>query len=804
MGISVGLLENAKYDIGFADASGNFIGLMLTRDPQTGIPNYKEWTDAAVAYQYSVGGVNYSSLEPMKEIQIGQSSFHQGYGAEFQESNLKYYTSTNLDARFKNQIICAPLATAATIPSVLSITDSGLEIWTDPNTLTNWTYSETSGHMDLAQETTIVDTGTYSAKISSGAVAGGNYRQLLQTAIPWLNDFRNKTFSVTVRIYNTDITKFKGQLILDDGIGTTTASSVGSGAWETVTVTRKLNAAATKLDIILRGLSIGAFAASTYFDTVGFPTVGVKAIAFAEFDSDLFIADGGYLLRMDNSTGAISVAAGFPQTITDLKVFQVAGADYLFIFQGTSYAYYYMDTAETVTKSTAAVNTFQLGMPVHVAADTLYANDGNNTIRSTTNPLNGGVAWSAQTVVGYAADSISDMIGIAGIPYIFKKDMVYYIDSAGAVKTLAPQLVSEKSTTSGVNSIEWQGNIYIPCGAQSLYEYDTSTSSLTDISPSKYVTNSTDFDGRIHALAGDSQYLFCAVDNATKIEILAGRWETINGAVSWIWHPLSELTLDGCQTMYASSVYKRRLWVSSTSSSDSLYYYPLTSMYGSITSDTDYTYLTGGSLITSFMYCDLMGDYKGFYKITLTMADTTANIYWRAYYQMLGGNWTEINSTSKFKTSPITTAYLPVETTTSNKPSSTMIRFKFEAVTNDTTKTPRLLGYDVRALWFPPIKTVITCQVKVADNLVQRDGQPDYEQSASAIRTALNAWINPSVAWARAVYPLYWSSATDTVYGKLMPTQGVEFCYPSRFEEGRGAVEWIYNLSILLISGLTF
>jgi len=791
---SYGLLEGAKYDIGFKDASGNEIGLMLVRDPKTGLPHYKEWTDAAVAYQYSVGQTDYSSLEPMKEIQLGQETFHQGFGAEYFDPSAprKYYTGTNIDARFKNQVICSPLATAATIPAVLTITDEGLEIWSSGSVLTNWTYSETNSGYSLAA---VTGESGYGARID-GQTAAASSAQILQTAVTWSNDFRNKIFTVSVRVYNVDVTAQRGQLIIDDGIGTTTANSVGSGAYETVTCTRKLDAAATKLDIICRLLYVNDKGANKWvdFDTVKFPTVGVKGLVFAEFDDDLFFADGKYLMRMNYSTGAITIQAGFPDTITGLTPFT---DDKLYIFQGTSGYYYYMTMAEVVTISNS---TKQFATAI---GTTLYSVVLPRSVYTATAPTTD-AGWSAATTVGSSDFNINELLGVAGIPYVIKEDMTYYIDTTGAVKTSAPQLRSERSTTSGINAIEWQGNIYIPCGAQALYEYDTGVSQLSDISPSKYVTNSTDFDGQIQALDGDSNYLFAIVDNDTKIEVLAGRWETISGSLSWVWHTLSELTLTGCQKCFASSVYKRRLWISSTSASDSLYYYPLTSMYGNITADTDYTYQTGGNLITPFMYCDLRGDSKGFYKISLTMADTTATVYWRAYYQMLGGNWTEINSTAKFKTSPVTTAYLPVETTSSNKPASTMIRFKFEAVTGATSTTPKLLGYDVRALWFPPIKTVITCQVRVADNILLRDGQMDDTQSASSIRTALNAWANPAVAWARAVYPLYWASATDTVYGKLMPTEGMAFCEPTVFEESKGAIEWIYNLTILLVAGLSF
>ncbi|GAG68955.1 unnamed protein product, partial [marine sediment metagenome] len=55
------------------------------------------------------------------------------------------------------------------------------------------------------------------------------------------------------------------------------------------------------------------------------------------------------------------------------------------------------------------------------------------------------------------------------------------------------------SSTSGKNSLAFKDRIYIPCGAQSLFEYDAGT--VSDLSPAGFCTNLSDFNGRVHALA---------------------------------------------------------------------------------------------------------------------------------------------------------------------------------------------------------------------------------------------------------------------------------------------------------------
>ena len=120
-------------------------------------------------------------------------------------------------------------------------------------------------------------------------------------------------------------------------------------------------------------------------------------------------------------------------------------------------------------------------------------------------------------------------------------------------------LIAEKSPTSGKNAYAWQNRLYIPCGAQALYEYNED-GVVTDISPSKYVTNNSDFDGRIVALAGDAQWLFAFLENGDRTEILAGRWETVESGSEWVWHPIVSAPIGKVTCAKVSTVYKRRLW----------------------------------------------------------------------------------------------------------------------------------------------------------------------------------------------------------------------------------------------------
>jgi hypothetical protein len=463
----------------------------------------------------------------------------------------------------------------------------------------------------------------------------------------------------------------------------------------------------------------------------------------ADFNDELYYGGGNIIWKL-NGTGdgltfvdSLLTDKGGDSTslITALEPFQVSGTDYLFIALGTSTPYYYMTTAEAFTQSTATNNKYKFFKRVNTTADTLYGSDGDNTIRSTTNPLNGGIAWSDQTIVGDAFDAITELVEKDGALYIMKEDMPYYLDSSGNVqKDLAPELKSARASTSGKNAHIWKGELFIPAGDQALIRIGTSNSF---ISPSKYCTNLSDFAGRVQALASDEEWLFIALDNGAKVEILKGREETIDGSTSWNWHPFHELTLTNCEKLHVSTVYQKRLWIASTASSDSLYYLPLPTQYGDLTTDSNRNFKTGTYFETSFLHGNFRGDKKAYIKQEIELGhDYDAGIYFSSSYKKLGdSSWTSIGNFVGTATDRTDSLFIPADAS-SNNPVSTMMKFKITAVTNDTAKTPLLLNYKVSAVLYPTIRRIIYCKVLVAEEVENRLGM--MEKNRATVITTIN------------------------------------------------------------------
>jgi hypothetical protein len=700
----------------------------------------------------------------------------------------KYYTSTNMDARFKNMVIPGPAATAIALPTtypktVLTLTNGDFETGGLGNAPTGWTKTGTG--------TAILGPDEHSGEYECTMTPDGADFTIYQDMITWSNSYRNVPVRAEAWFYTGNVSQCTAKITIDDGVGATNSSSLAANsAWTKLTVTRTLDASATRLRIIITCDYISSNNAVLVDDCIVYMSYVDQPNYVVEFNDNLYFSMGTCIYKLNVTGNGFTYVGTVYCPITHIAPVINSNGSYLAISTGDTEApYWYMYTGEGLVQSTIGYADF-----ISTVGDVPYKVVQPNEIRTAvSNDITNDSSWATAITVGDSASNITcPVIDMNGTPLILKEDMPYYLDSSSNIQRLAPELISEKSSTSGLNTTIWQGRAYIPCGTQALYEYDSLTETLIDISPSKYITNSTDFDGRVVALAHDAQYLFAILDNDTKIEVLAGRWETFEEGTTWIWHPISEITLTGCKYAYASTVYARRLWISSTSASDNIYYLPLPSQYGAITNDTSYTFQSGGNLITSWIHCNFRSDKKAWTKLTLTMNNTTNTTYFKVYYQKLGDTaWTEI---SEFKTSPETTVYLPNDAS-NEPPESTMMRFKIEAVT--TATAPVLLHLDVRAVWYPTLKRIIQCQVKAYDNIVLADGTMDDTQTAAFIREKLAEYANPPVCWPRAFYPPYYESDDDVLYCKMMPPKLVM----ARDDKTRNNA-WVYNLTLLVVDGI--
>lgn len=753
-----------QHEIAINNSSNVEVGLTLVK--KNGIPQYFETVDPALGDQFFSGESDYGRLPPEKQLAITHESYIGGFGQEFEEDNLRYHYGINIDGRFKDEVRLGPLSTSqGQCPLPVSTTAAA---WTnkanayDDSTLTAATLSFAqgwSGYVEYTyteQSTTAVrfmvtrdgpQITVCEVDVWYGAAWHNVYDDTpAYTASTWVT----ATFSVQ------DITKVRIRFFHTDS-----AADIIS-LWE-----------------------MGA--AGTYTRAMGAVT------DMTDFGGNMYLAGGANLFEMSTTYDGFDLLYTLPATITSLLASAVAGTDYMFICLGFATDYYYMSAATPPVFTQTGLLDAEMKYMME-AEGVFYGAITSYQMRTTVNPLAGGTNWANLQSVGSSYYDIVDIKHFAGDIYFKKGDChVYYYDvSADTVVELLHGDVAEGTSTSRMY-VHRGGALLIPWGAQDLVYYDGS--SLEWISPALFTGHTVHFGGSISGVTGDGFYIYLVLDDGADIQVVAGREEVVRGVNDWRWHPLATLTITNSSIAHISGVGEKRLHVASNTAAEQLTGFPVTTRYGDIDDDTDYDYQTGGYIITPYQHFNLKGDTKAYTKISVTMADTTSAIYWRAYYWKLGdSSWTEINSTDKFKTSPVTSAYIPATTTTAV--TSTMIRLKFEGVTNDTTKSPKLLGYKLEGIWYPVERKLISCQVRVSDNLINAGEQTD-DMLGTTIRTTLDT-IN-SLNFPRAFYPPYWATSADTVYVKKLPLPyGAQQLEPVRFDKDSPAT-WVYNLLLEIV-----
>jgi len=698
---------------------------------KNGYKNYARYDDQTLANQFYTGQPDYGYLPPEKEIAIIQSNSEAGFGLEFADSNddKRYYYSIGADNRFKNNTILGPLPVAIALPTTYtvsppSITNGDFETGGVGNPPTGWTVD--AGTAVLSTAFAGAHGGTYACTITP---AGADV--IIHQDLAWDDELQETPVRAEVWFECAGAAGTTlGKITIDDGVGTTSASqtSFSGSVWYKTTVTRTLDASATRLRIIITGDYVASNVACYADDCVVYVAHVAPPIDSVVMNDKLFFAMGSCIFSLNsNSTGdGFDYVGNVYYPITNLcEVHIVASVQvtYLFICTGSLNAYwYYRDDTPTLTESTAADPYAEFMVNV---SGVYYKVTLPNTVKKTTNPLNGGVAWSAASIVGPHEEDITAVEVDVDIPYFGKEDTVYYLDTADAAYPMISDMDSLRSSTNCVNMLVWHKKLYVPCGNQGLVEYDNGT--VTWRSPSLFVTNLNYFTGSVQALAADEEYLYAIVDNGTKIEVVAGHQRYVEGRYIWAWHPIQEITLAGAQYAVVSNVFAKRLWIGSTSSANSIYYIPITTRYGDIANDSSYRYLTGGYDITPWYHLNLKADDKAYLSMTLSTEECDATnyvqVYYQTYYTALTGTWTLLG---KFDASPTETISL-----SASVPTGTMIRFKRVITTASTSTSPRITGMDCRGIWRPEKRKMIQCAVIVKDNPINRNGSKSDETEKS-------------------------------------------------------------------------
>ncbi len=761
-----------KFDIGLTRYSGVTVGFMLRQ--KNGVPQYGEFDSKFLADQFFSGSPDQTYQDPEKEIPLSQDDWRDSLGLKYFESTepKRYFQSVGMDMRFRNMAIAGWQPTAVTNPTnpaPLTVPNNGMET---PDV--NWSI----GGGNSTFNTVIYRSGTQSLRIGNGT--GTDTREGFQLLSGWKPGYQYK-LEGWVRTDPSVV----AAIVLHDGISGTAVNITSTNTFGQFNTSHTVAYTATKLNAILRAYTGGA-AGDAFFDDITIPMAQTNvvhngvSVAAIDFNGNQYRSFGKVIAKLAANGSAFDFVYQLPVNVSSVEKFI---DNMLYIAQNTGATYYKMNTAEgfSVAGYSAQTNFYQYFKALHTANPTLYGNDSGNTIRTCLTPNNAN-SWSSQTTVGSIEQNITGIIAAAGTPYIMKEDMPYYLDSVGAVQNdLAPELATEESATSGKNAYVWQNKIYIPAGNQTLLESDSGVNQY--LNPSDYCTELAKFSGRIQALASDHRYLFAILNAYPNVEVIAGRDESIDGSTSWRWHSIAEIPIDGCESAFVSTVYQKRLWITSTNGAQPVYYIPLPTGYGDILNDVNRKFKSGGYFHTPYLHGDFRYDDKGYIKLTAVLGHTfNTGRYFEAHYRTLSNSsWTDLGDLKGSATSMISTLYFPANTF------NPMTQLNFCANTDDINISPVLLGYNLQAILYPERRKTFACIVRASDEIQLKDSTTDSGSQRVIVATLDEI---RDAKWPITFYDIDGSSHSV----KVLPLpSGTPWRQPVKIEQDR-TIEWEYNL----------
>lgn len=505
---------------------GTWIGCKVAVDSETQLPRVAEGRAPVIGNRISEGKVSVEDRDPLSHLVWRQDNWSGGALVRNADRKNDGYDKGTFDAAWgtlapgiaKNYgsdrgNTRQPIGWLLLNPHFESDSNDG---WTD--------HSGGSGTVDMqATDDFRSDIlGSQSCKITwTGTTADVD---IISQSLANPTVYRGR--SLTVSCYFKKSAGSGGvQLEIADGIGTTRGTGVTTASdWTLVTVTRTIDASATEVTITLETENISTFTGhledfTVYSGSDTLDPVGVVAVD----NGEVYIAAGRIVAKLAVGTtdqfrwDAVYVHAS--TVATDIIVFRDGSGSpstQVYVAWGAGAAYIYgADTTWTVSTLTS---TAKNAINWAVSRNTLWKSESANTIRSSTNPLNGG-SWSGTTyTVGDSNRAINEIYSYDDTVYPAKENGLNryrrtYNDgtSADEFENITDEFTTQPNDRHFKGGSKFvDGMLYLPLGRGGLVRLGRG--GLQDIS---HVLTKPDagINGVVYAMAQDTKNLWTFVDD---------------------------------------------------------------------------------------------------------------------------------------------------------------------------------------------------------------------------------------------------------------------------------------------------
>ena len=443
-----------------------------------------------------------------------------------------------------------------------------------------------------------------------------------------------------------------------------------------------------------------------------------------------FCLNGQYIHEWDVSAQEWTQrdAAGAALAYTDIIEMDAV----LYAALGNDGYKYSTDGITWTTFTDTSEDVFYFGVRSRVAASLLFKIDGKMSIKETTDGRNGGVAWTAADEIGNSGQTVTSMVMVDDLFYVFKSDHFYRYTGTETADLLVSNYVT---TNNGARAFVGEdSNIYAPWGGRLLQYNPLGDTAYGYIYPQASQAGNPETNGTITALAGNSTNLYMAIKNGAGNSYIMKR-------AGNAWHTWAYLGANDCNSLAVIGEGNIRslspVLLAGYGSAAVMFVLPRVGY--SPSTDSEYTFDTGTGTIVGPKVAVNAHAFDKYLNRGMVLAENcTPSRPVVLRYEIDGGSATTlVTATEEGRTESQLTTQIPFA----------HIRYNMTMLTADKTSSPRVVAMSFHSTPKPPRKRMWEPVVLVGESLTLRDGTVDETQSEAFIRTRLMLAPNSQCSW---------------------------------------------------------
>ena len=360
--------------------------------------------------------------------------------------------------------------------------------------------------------------------------------------------------------------------------------------------------------------------------------------------------------------------------------------------------------------------------------------------------------WSASTIIGRTSALMTGLLGAGNTLLILMSDGVHAYYNNGTQENLTPGFEKMYSDQHFKGGFMWSSRkAILPTYPDGLWELDVGVNGridpvMRDISLKHSLPQQTQFHGQVVAVAGNPQFLFVLVDDAsnTKYHLLQAEFVEFEGKTEYNWHHIGDIAYTTGTVLHHATLFvegvpsgtieHHRIWVGVHSTGSNLLpaFYPLSG-----DAEEGYTNDTDPVAVTVAHDFNLPKVSKTFVSLDVeTRNGGTGGRQWDGYYVLDEASRVSIGT---FDVSPTKSIDFAAGIT------GKIIQLEFEPkLTSVGTTAAELLNFRLKAMLRPGSVRLLPLHIYLADNQMLLNGATGGRPKADLAQ--LIAWKDQAAA----------------------------------------------------------